>query len=529
MIPMNQRELHRTQAPIQAPEFFSFVAPFSSFEFIEKSFVKASQSINRCFSLARSKKCVSFSLERINSIGILESENEAIRKAGWYTAPSIYRVAFYRIPVASIEDVAKCIEGDVVGYAIIKADGCDATSLRSYVFESVFLKYEHPHNCVNRPGEYSFAVGEIPLKIRGVLYCQQNGCNKACAHVALRSLISRHVPGHDVEYSELNDIASSVYPQETYDPANGLDAAQIEAILSAFDLKADGVDYLRDGAHEESFMRDFPYRKFLYSGVESGVGGLLGFNCGGDSRHIIPVFGHTFNKDTWASDAESAYFQVGSGLCYMPSDLWTSSFIAHDDNFGSDFCIPRLYVEPKQVDYVAGIFPKEIRLSGGDAEAIAIGLLPDLVKEMDLNNPWQKRLAEAFLLTTSYGARPQIVLRSLLISKDEYFARLKNVKDWALNSERPDILEFFAELSWPRRFWMVEVSLQQLFPANEAKLGEFLLDAMRSVDLEDQPPGISSFLFARLPGAYFFRDGDSASSGFFRINSRLCSHVELRK
>ena len=96
-------------------------------------------------------------------------------------------------------------------------------------------------------------------------------------------------------------------------------AAAIKGGISAFDLKADGVDYLRDGAHEESFMRDFPYRKFLYSGVESGVGGLLGFNCGGDSRHIIPVFGHTFNKDTWASDAESAYFQVGSGLCYMPS------------------------------------------------------------------------------------------------------------------------------------------------------------------------------------------------------------------
>lgn len=528
MIPMNQRELHRTQAPIDVPRFCSFSQPFSSFDFIENNFLNAAQSINRCFSLARSKKCVSFSIESIRPIGILASENEEIARYGGCSSPIINRLVFYKSPVMSLEDLSKCVEGDVLGYAIIKADGPNASQCRSYVFESVFLKYEHQHNCVHRSGEYSFAVGEIPLKIKGVLYCQQNGCNKACAHVALRSLISRYVPGCDVEYAELNDIAARVCPNEVYNPANGLNAAQIEAILSVYGLKAEGVDYLQDGGHEDSFMRDFPYRKFLYAGVEAGIGGLLGFNCGGDRRHIIPVFGHTFNKDTWASDAESAYFRVGSGLCYMPSDLWTSSFIAHDDNFGSDFCIPRLYVEPKQVDYVAGIFPTEIQLSSGDAEAIAIGLLPDLVKEMDLNNPWQKRLAEAFP-STSYGARPKIVLRSLLITQDDYFARLKNIIDWSRNSERPDILEFFLQLAWPRRFWMVEVSLQQLFPANEAKLGEFLLDAMRPVDLTDQTPGLSSFLFARLPGAYFFRDGASVGSGFFRINSRLCSHVELRK
>ncbi|MBQ6472458.1 MAG: hypothetical protein IJJ33_10775 [Victivallales bacterium] len=55
--------------------------------------------------------------------------------------------------------------------------------------------------------------------------------------------------------------------------------------------------------------------------------------------------------------------------------------------------------------------------------------------------------------------------------------------------------------AWPEMFWVSEVSLPQLFPANEAKLGEILLDATRQPDKVGQT---HEFLFARLPGYWFF-------------------------
>ena len=66
----------------------------------------------------------------------------------------------------------------------------------------------------------------------------------------------------------------------------------------------------------EKIVRDeLPYQKFLYAGIESGGGALLGFKFGGPGakgeKHLIPFFGHTFNKDIWVSNADPAYFHVG--------------------------------------------------------------------------------------------------------------------------------------------------------------------------------------------------------------------------
>ena len=67
-------------------------------------------------------------------------------------------------------------------------------------------------------------------------------------------------------------------------------------------------------AHEK-WRAKLPYQKVVYSGVESGSGALLAFTMAGlrtsDVGHIVPVFGHTFNEDTWAPNAEGDYFRVG--------------------------------------------------------------------------------------------------------------------------------------------------------------------------------------------------------------------------
>ena len=50
--------------------------------------------------------------------------------------------------------------------------------------------------------------------------------------------------------------------------------------------------------------------------------------------HAIPIFGHTFNNDTWVADADATYFELSKDVGYMRSDSWLGNFIVHDDNHG---------------------------------------------------------------------------------------------------------------------------------------------------------------------------------------------------
>ncbi|MCS1409971.1 MAG: hypothetical protein M2R45_03159 [Verrucomicrobia subdivision 3 bacterium] len=60
------------------------------------------------------------------------------------------------------------------------------------------------------------------------------------------------------------------------------------------------------------------------------------------------MFGHTLNRDTWVPFAKSSYFSVGGTHRFLYSDLWVSMFIGHDNNFGSNICIPRYYLKHGQ-------------------------------------------------------------------------------------------------------------------------------------------------------------------------------------
>src|SRR6185437_3386454 len=84
-----------------------------------------------------------------------------------------------------------------------------------------------------------------------------------------------------------------------------------------------------------------PYRKYIYGSVESGLPALLGFQFDmgqpEESGHIIPVLGHTFNADTWIPRAAFSYFILGQSTRYVPSESWVSTYIIHDDNWGSNY------------------------------------------------------------------------------------------------------------------------------------------------------------------------------------------------
>ncbi len=223
-----------------------------------------------------------------------------------------------------------------------------------------------------------------------------------------------------------------------------------------------------------------PFQKYVYAGIESGGGSLLGFEMSGPGlpesrRHIIPFYGHTFNQDTWVPEAETAYFHIGENVGYIPSESWTSSFLGHDDNFGSNFCIPRLYLQPEQVRYAVELFQPGVQYSGVIAEALALAFLYSVIPNIQPGgNRWLERLRV-------WTEQQRAVLRARSITSMEYFNHLQTLQDWDGNFENPAFYDLLRD-RLPDVLWMVEVSTPQLFPANERKLGEIILDAGRTLE-----------------------------------------------
>jgi hypothetical protein len=293
----------------------SFRPPFSSFEWVDNHYDQDNFAIRRLFSLGRSLSTQTLLVEQISPVGAISEENTEIsRYIPDYTMPDLIRVSFWKSKF-KVPEVSVCHDQDCNGYAILKHDKAASKNFDSWhVFEAVFKKYPHPHNCVANQVDYKVNLGGVQIVIKGVLYAQQNGLNKSCAQVALRSVISKII-GKDVSYTEINGIAEGVASGE-FDPARGLQTFQIRAVLEGFGIQYRDFDYSQHDYRERSRN---PYQRYIYAGVESGSGALLGFSLKGpaihdDQCHIIPFYGHTFNQDTWAPEADLSYFRVGENM-----------------------------------------------------------------------------------------------------------------------------------------------------------------------------------------------------------------------
>jgi len=281
-------------------------------------------------------------------------------------------------------------------------------------------------------------------------------------------------------------------------------------------------------------------RKHTYGSVESGYPALVLFGTSsGQTCHTIPLFGHTFNEDMWVPHAELSYFRVGAGTKYIPSESWLSSFLAHDDNWGSNFCIPRrfLYTRascekwPKEqggrrfcetqsdcVVHVIATMPKEVRVDPLWAEMIGADYLFKLLQRLpQRGNPWDARLRE-------YAAEHLLVLRPILIEAAEYSEHLDRVSDWDGKRIYKKHIRDLALIP-PQKLWMIELSVPELFSANRRKVGEVLVYA-------EVPPtarrDFGSFLLARLPGYFALYDRGGETNPIYRtVASGIDGHVEL--
>ncbi len=506
---MSQPEIHRL-VQSESCEIVDLNRPFSNFDYVEDHF-GGNDAIRRLFSLSRRNHCNILVREDIPASGLIENENNEIY--GMYSnfeMRKLIRLTFWRE-----FDERRPNQNNLVGYAILKRDVvADMAVDRWHVFESVMPKYRHPHNCVPASRNYRVSVDGNEFSVNGVMYCQQNGLNKACAQVALKSLCSLHMPDTNLSFQRINELA------ECEEPSKGLSVTQIRNALDGLHVQYRDVDYTKVGGNAR---QDLPYQKYLYAGIESGGGALLGFRFAGqaahDERHIIPFFGHTFNQDTWAPDADVAYFHVGDQTKYIPSESWMSSFIGHDDNFGSDYCVPRFYVSPEQTDYVVELFAPGIHYSGMVAEAIGVDYLYSILTNLeDPKEKWLQRLVNS-------AQQQKVVLRTVALDKHQYIQHLRSARDWEEKREAGAISGFL-EKHLPAHLWMVEVSIPQLFPCNQRKLGEIVLNASTQPKFHRD---FSAFILSRLPEKYVFlqKVDDKGDPHFLTTPSNLKSHTKL--
>ncbi len=469
---------------------------------------------------------------------VTESE-DLCKRLGQEPTSEVSRLSFFLSPDRSDPAIAL---GDArfLGYAIIRTDRFKGGHTITRVHESVIQSSRIENNFVHGAPEWKCRVGGEIFSIVGYLYAQQNGYTNVCAHVALRTMISAYHPEGDMTYREMNQLLGIDHgpnwvgvdlrnPEE----GRGLSLQQMMHLLGQQGARCIQADYSGQSAPPT------PYQRYLYGSIESGFPAAIIFDTKDPgSQHVIPVFGHTFNRDLWVSNAEQSYFKIGEDTRFLPSDSWLSTFVMHDDNWGSNFCCPKHFLRsvPSTVStakpnadradsaewlaHVIATLPKEIKMNPLHAEAIGLDFLSTLLPSLPgIDNIWSSRL-------DAYFKAGLVVYRTVSVSGGDYADHLQRLRGWAQRSKvEPKLMAGVRSLLGEKRYWMVEISVPELFSANLRKIGEVLLDTERTPMSKRD---FDTFTLARIPG-YFavIGNADPAKPKFEFIPTCINSHVAL--
>jgi hypothetical protein len=466
----------------------------------------------------------------------LSEENEDIEKRFRKQVQSrTWRLSFFTKSLSGTQALRRAQDADFLGYAIVKQDSVAGEGCVSRIYESVIAASRHENNFVHGAQQWTSHVADRSFSISGYLYAQQNGWTNCCAHVACRTAAARFHPNGDMTYREMNDLPGVGIDHVSKTADKGLSPGAMVSILEAAGARCEVADYrrLRPG------FTPPPFQKYLYGSIESGYPAILFFRTRvgpNPPYHAIPVFGHTFNEDMWVPSASWTYFEVGAGTRYVPSEQWLCTFLAHDDNVGSNYCIPRHFLHTRRlcgkwpegarlcreesdcIAYVIATLPTNVRVSPVWAEVIGADYLFRIRQEpIAKPNEWWARLE-------TYANDYKLVLRPVLVTASEYAQHLRAMKDLGKKTVPSDLADWVAQFS-NKPLWMVELSVPELFSTNRRKLGEVLLWA-------DRPPGTSrdfgNFMLARVPGYFVFFTGPNFSTAEFSfLPSPVVGHVSL--
>jgi len=470
---------------------------FSNFIHIDTQY-GSNRVLRRIFSLARKLNYRSLMVEEISESAseLFSQENRALSiRSPEFLSSRVRRLTFWRTPKGATPG-----RDDLLGYAIFKTDSFGSVhNSENHVYEAVMRPTrrtrENNFSYCTRDYHVHTAIGDFT--VRGILYAQQNGLTYVCAHVALRTALSCFSGLQDISYSAINEFLGIDHKDRKVGDGNGLNAHELEDFTSSLGLGC--LKEINEPLRDPPFHSKRDFNTDIFSSLQSGGSALLAFQIEGrPARHIVPIFGHTFNEDLWVPEAGRQYFQ--GNVRYYPANQWASTYLIHDDNFGPYYCLPHHYLRLDQFRAFLGISPKKIVLERAfPAELVGLAFLKNIASILEsTGDDWYDR----FSLFTRKG---ELVLRTTHVHRSSYLEHLQNLNAPDGNQAVSQVYLDWAGKELPLSFWMVEASAQELYPASRRKFGEILIKDAQELSTN---PTWSLFLAARLPGRDFYQRPD---------------------
>ncbi len=455
--------------------------------------------LHRTFSLARKLRVRTLVRQNISADQWLLQENDVVSKVvGAQCTSSAWRLSFFREPFSHPEDIQEVPADSYIGYLVVVRTQTPVQDKPLIVFvrEAIIEAPALLNNYIHSSGRFVTRLAGRDFSVAGSYFCQQNGVTGLCAHAALRTILTdlslpRKPPVTDAQINQ----AVGLVPGR--DPL-GLNPVQIVGALKAFGFNAVCHDFFEDPVVE--------YGAFVHPFLESGLPALLAFSLE-EARegHIVAVIGHTLNTDLWYPEARLGYPLVfpSRKYFYTPACYWVDNLIVQDDNYGIYTCVSTRclskatlpHLDPRsRCLYAFGVLPRRSNRGPVNAEYNAVIVLTTELEFLQhLRTPWLHELKRA-ALDPSRGP----VVRTLLMSREEYAKHAEGLEDQ--NGGRlsePYVAVLRAML--PPRFWMVELTIPDLYTANRSKLGELLFDLKRPSPRDP----VACWVGGRLPGVFY--------------------------
>ena len=489
-------------------------------------------------------------------------------------------LTFFKENVRDDKELSEESSADILAHCIIKRNHGHPDA-KGNVWEAIVNPHLLPNHFVHGINPYliPIMVGTKFLTIRGIYFCQQNGHSTRCAHsavtMALRAIEKKIKPE---DAGNLKDPTTVFVAKRTNVVGEGLTCGQIIKVLEDCGLFPMVISF----GEKEAKGRDIgDYRSFVHAGVESGLPVLLSFvtsDGANRDRHVVTVFGHTLNTNSWVAEA-GVYYGRPPEHGYRPSHDWCTDWIFSDDNLGMGYCLQANGLTKPSNDYydslpedeqtgdsqkqeedrrkreqaerdhlkefdVVGVIvplwlpgPKTIK--GAEVKTIAylrnrierFYSYEDVLEDDQYDDvqegvqdaqsapfqdevQWMDRLKKQLDLDNKGSG---LILRSRWVERDKY---IKHFVGYLPADKIALVDEVQAHL--PEFFWMTEYTLADLFTASRRKLGEILWKP----DWANVPGLYDGLLAARIPGALTLFTGNAVDQRNTLVTSQW-GHVPM--
>lgn len=480
-------------------------------------------ALHRAFSLVRKMGVRTLVREDLSADTETKFENEVIEAAlGKKCKTASFRLSFFREPFDNECGITRAKSSSCLGYLIVVRIEPHEQGPIVFVKEALLEAPRLLHNYIHCTRRFKCRLAGRDFWITGSYFCQQNAITGACAHAALRTVLtdvsgSRAAPFTD---RQINDALGLTPGQHNM----ALTDTQITHVLESFGMSPICHDFFDDPAVE--------YAEFIHPFLESGFPALLAFRTEDPNAagHVVAVIGHTLNSDLWYPEARVGYpltFPSGR-YARVPASYWMDNLIVQDDNLGMYTCVssrclskvtlPRCDPHSRAV-CAFGLLRGRAPRGPLNAEYNATVLLTDGLRSLDphvIAERWLRELALAV-----HDKRRSPVCRTVLVSRHRYVSHAGTARDWQGHGLSDDHLRLLED-NLPPKFWMVEISLPNLYSANKRKLGELLFSRMGPNRLDP----LAGWIGGRLPGI-FFTPAPGTDRVPHPVPSQLSGHVEL--